>query len=268
MPSAASTSAGAMRPSSPASCCGATSASRSSPLARDSHARPTVALSAASASSTLSDLLVQQRRVGERARRDDARHLALDRPLGARDVAHLLADRDRFAQLHQPGEVLLGRVPGHARHPDRLPGRGAAGGERDVEQARGALGVVVEQLVEIPHAVEQEDVRVLRLDAQVLLHHGRVCGQSVAGVHGARIRHPRGAPGAGRGRVPGRGPALTDTATTASAASIRSLGAAPPSVTGSSVPAANGLFALHSAHLKALFVRCNSLTSEDSSREN
>ena len=33
------------------------------------------------------------------------------------------------------------------------------------------LGVVVEQLVEIPHPVEHQDVGVLALDAQVLLHH-------------------------------------------------------------------------------------------------
>ena len=34
--------------------------------------------------------------------------------------------------------------------------------------------VVVEQLVEVAHAVEQQHVRMLRLDAQVLLHHRRV----------------------------------------------------------------------------------------------
>src|SRR5258708_3202805 len=50
---------------------------------------------------------------------------------------------------------------------------GAARGEREVEQARGALGVVVKHLVEIAHAVEEQHVGVLRLDAQVLLHHGR-----------------------------------------------------------------------------------------------
>ena len=38
--------------------------------------------------------------------------------------------------------------------------------------------VVEEQLVEVPHAVQQEGVRVLGLDAQVLLHHGRVPTQT------------------------------------------------------------------------------------------
>ena len=64
----------------------------------------------------------------------------------------------------------------HARHRDRLAGGLAARGERDVEQRGGATSVLVEQLVEIAHAVEQQRVRVLRLDAQVLLHHRRVLG--------------------------------------------------------------------------------------------
>ena len=40
--------------------------------------------------------------------------------------------------------------------------------------ARGALRVVVEDLVEVAHPIEQQRVGVLRLDAQVLLHHRRV----------------------------------------------------------------------------------------------
>ncbi len=118
--------------------------------------------------------LVQQRRVGERARRDDARDRALHRTFGGVRVADLLADRDRLAQLQQLGQILLGRVVGHAGHFDRRAGGSAARGERDVEQPRRLLRVVVEQLVEIAHAVEQQDVRMLRFQAQVLLHHRRV----------------------------------------------------------------------------------------------
>jgi hypothetical protein len=51
---------------------------------------------------------------------------------------------------------------------------GAALGERDVEKLRGAARVVVEHLVEIAHPVEQQDVGMLSLDAQILLHHGGV----------------------------------------------------------------------------------------------
>ncbi len=107
--------------------------------------------------------LLEQLRVGEGPRRDDARHLPVDRPLGGGGIADLLADRHRFADAHELREVLVHRVVGHARHLDRRARRGAARGERDVEQPRGALGVVVEQLVEVAHAVEQQDVGVLRL---------------------------------------------------------------------------------------------------------
>jgi hypothetical protein len=65
-------------------------------------------------------------------------------------------------------------VERHARHLDRRAGGSAALGEGDIEQPRGALRVVVEQLVEIPHPIEQQLVRMLRLDAEVLLHHGRM----------------------------------------------------------------------------------------------
>ena len=50
----------------------------------------------------------------------------------------------------------------------------AALGQHDAERPRGDLGVVEEQLVEVAHPVEQQHAGVLRLDAQVLLHHRRV----------------------------------------------------------------------------------------------
>jgi hypothetical protein len=62
-------------------------------------------------------------------------------------------------------------VVGNPRHADWLAGRRAARGERDVEELRGALGVAVEELVEIPHAVEEQHVGVARLEGEVLLHH-------------------------------------------------------------------------------------------------
>ncbi len=122
---------------------------------------------------------VEQVRVGERARRDDARHLALDRSLARRGIAELLDDHHRFALPHQLREVRLERVVGHAGHRNRRARRLPARGERDVERACRALGVGVEELVEIAHPVEHELVRMLRLDAQVLLHHRRVPGKIV-----------------------------------------------------------------------------------------
>jgi len=48
-------------------------------------------------------------------------------------------------------------VEGHAGHRDRLARRFAPCGQRDVQQAGGFLRVVEEQLVEIAHAVEQQE---------------------------------------------------------------------------------------------------------------
>ncbi len=122
-------------------------------------------------------LVGEQGGVGQRAGRDHAHHLALDRALRGGGVADLLADRHRFAELHQLRQVLLDRVVRHAGHLDRVAGRRAALREGQVEQARGFFGVVVEQLVEVAHPVEDERVRMIGLDAQVLLHHGRVAAE-------------------------------------------------------------------------------------------
>ena len=65
-------------------------------------------------------LVGEQVALGQRARRDDAHDLALDRPLGRADLADLLADRHRFAELDQLGEIGLDRVHRHAGHRDRL----------------------------------------------------------------------------------------------------------------------------------------------------
>ena len=57
-------------------------------------------------------LVRQQAGVGDRAGRDDAHHLALDRSLARRRVADLLADRDRLAELDELRQVLLDRTAG------------------------------------------------------------------------------------------------------------------------------------------------------------
>jgi len=79
---------------------------------------------------------------------------------------------------------LLGGVVWHTGHPDRLAVGCAALRQRDVEQLGGARGIFMEQLVEIPHAVEQQHVGMLCLDAQVLLHHRRVNGFFDFFIHG------------------------------------------------------------------------------------
>ena len=75
-------------------------------------------------------------------------------------------------------------------HRDTGHGNGIAAGfttccQSDVQQLGGALGVIVEQLIEITHAVKQQDVRVLGLDAKVLLHHRGMGGSG--GCHGGIV---------------------------------------------------------------------------------
>src|SRR3954447_13132966 len=123
-------------------------------------------------------LIVQQRGIGQRSRRDDAGHLALYRPFAQGGIAHLLAHRDRLAAFDQPCEVLIDCMKRHTGHLDRLTVGGAPLRERDVEQARRPLRILIEQLIEVAHPVEQQRIRMLRFYAQVLLHHGgmlRVC---------------------------------------------------------------------------------------------
>ena len=144
------------------------------PDASDSQARPSVSRSRCSASSRLSRLSSSSAASVSVPGVTTRVTLRSTGPLAVAGIADLLADRDRLAELHQPREVLLDRVVRHAGHLDRLAGRLAAARQRDVEQPRRALGVAVEHLVEIAHAVEEQHVGVLRLDAQILLHHRRV----------------------------------------------------------------------------------------------
>jgi hypothetical protein len=81
-------------------------------------------------------LRVEQIGIGDRTGRDDAQHLAFDRSLACRRVADLLADRHRFAELHELREVARHRVIRDARHRYRRARRLSARGERDVEEPR------------------------------------------------------------------------------------------------------------------------------------
>jgi hypothetical protein len=139
---------------------------RSAPLASDSQARPAVAtlrwLMMHSASSGRSDFPAAGRHRSA-CRRDHAHHLALDRAFAGGRIADLFADRARFADLDQLGQIAFQRVERHAAHLDRLTARRAARRQRDAEQARRLFRVLEEQLVEIAHAVEHQHVRVLAL---------------------------------------------------------------------------------------------------------
>ena len=122
-------------------------------------------------------LLGQQRRVGHGAGREDARDFALNRAFARGGIADLFANRDRFAQLQQFGQILLGGVVGHARHFDRLAIGRAARSQCDAEQTRRFDRIVEEQFVKIAHAVKQQSLRELGLDRQILRHHRRDFGR-------------------------------------------------------------------------------------------
>ncbi len=101
-----------------------------------------------------------------RARRQDLDDLPLDDALGRPRVLDLLADGDLVAEAEELREVGVDGVEGDAAHGDLLPG-----GQGQAEERGGRLGVLVEHLVEIAQPEEEEGVLVLRLDAEVLLHH-------------------------------------------------------------------------------------------------
>ena len=121
--------------------------------------------------------LFQKRFIAERSRGDDAHHLAFHGAFGGGRIADLFGNRHRQARANEAGEIGFGGVIGHAGHGNVGAGGFAAGGEGNIEQLRGALGVLVEQLVEIAHAIEEQLVGVVALDAQILAHHGAVLAQ-------------------------------------------------------------------------------------------
>ncbi len=131
---------------------------------------PETAVGAADAGEHIVAAFIQQRLVGDGAGGDDAHHLALHRALGLSRLAALFANRDRLSLADQLREIGVERDGGHAGHGDGRSGGGAALGQRDVQELRGAARIVEEHLVKIAHAIKQQHVGVLRLDAQVLLH--------------------------------------------------------------------------------------------------
>ena len=118
--------------------------------------------------------VVQQGLVRQGAGGHHPHHLPVHWSLAGGWIADLFGDGHGYTGFHQSGQVALGGVVGYAAHGNGFPRGLAPGGEGDIQQLCGLPGVVVEQLVEITHAVEQQVAGVLRLDAQELLHHRRV----------------------------------------------------------------------------------------------
>ena len=111
---------------------------------------------------------VEHRRVGHRPRRHDAGHVAVDQRPAAVQTADLLADGDFVTGRDEPGDVAVSRVvrdPGHG-NADALAHLPA--GEHDIQDTRRGFRVVLERLVEISEAEEEDGVRESSLDLEIL----------------------------------------------------------------------------------------------------
>jgi len=113
---------------------------------------------------------VEQLLVEHHPRRHHPDDVALDDPLDRPRVLELLAERHPMAELRQPGEVRPRRVVRDTAHRDRVLLPLVPRGQRQIEDARHVDGVLVEHLVEVPEAEEDDGVRVPRLDVEVLAH--------------------------------------------------------------------------------------------------
>ena len=106
---------------------------------------------------------------GDRAGGDEAHDVALDDRFGAallrfRRVLDLFADGHAKAEPDQLLQIVIGRMDRHAAHRNFLAEMLAALRQRDAERARRFDRVLEEQFVEIAHPVEQQRIRIVRLD--------------------------------------------------------------------------------------------------------
>ena len=109
--------------------------------------------------------------VRQRAGRHDADDLAFDEALRLPRILDLIADGDAEALLHEPRDVGVDGVVGHAAHRDAaaIAVLGSRR-QRQLERARRDQRIVVEDLVEISHAKQQQRVAMLIFRVQVLAH--------------------------------------------------------------------------------------------------
>ena len=122
--------------------------------------------------------VVEAGAVDDRAGRDNADDIALDKSLGERRVLGLLADGDLVALGDQARDVGVARMVGDAAHRRLILRRLAAvaGRQRQIKLARGELGILVEHLIEVAQAEKEDRILILLLDLQILLHHRRDLG--------------------------------------------------------------------------------------------
>jgi hypothetical protein len=135
---------------------------------------------------------LQQRFLGQRARRHETHNVALDQSLGAALLLgllrrfHLLGDGHAASRLDEARKVSLRRMDRHAAHGDRRARMLAPCGQRDVEHLGGGLCIVEEEFEKIAHPVEQQAIGGLRLEGEILDHH-RGCPGSFGVTHSATV---------------------------------------------------------------------------------
>jgi len=134
--------------------------------------------------------------LGEGAWCDDAHHIAPHHRLGAAllrlgRILELLADRHLEALADQLGEIAFGGMDGYAAHGDVAAIMLAALGQRDRQSRRCADRILEEELVEIPHPVEQEVVRMRPFDRKILGHQRRGIARDLEPVLGRGMFHRR-----------------------------------------------------------------------------
>ena len=109
---------------------------------------------------------------------EDADEGAPHQPAGARGLL-LVANRHLAAGGEKFAHVVVHRVVGDAGHRRVLPP-----GEREAEQARAGVGVLVEHLEEIAEAEEQQRAgRKAAFDLEILLHHWCEVFHTIASYH-------------------------------------------------------------------------------------
>src|SRR5262249_10322963 len=94
-------------------------------------------------------------------------------PFGFGGILELLADRDAMAERDEAVQIFLGALDRDAAHRNVAVEMLAALGEHDAEAAGPDPGVLERTILKVPHPVEQQAIRVGRLDLEVLRHHGR-----------------------------------------------------------------------------------------------
>ena len=125
--------------------------------------------------------------------RDQPHHVAAHHAFVAalsrlRRVFELLADRDPVALRDQAVQIFVGALDRHAAHRNVAAEMLAALGQDDAERAGRDFGIVEEQFVEIAHPVEQQAIRIGRLDLDILLHHRSDAAEIVDRFGRARLR--------------------------------------------------------------------------------